>query len=160
MNRRRFLGGMAGVALLAPFAARAQPPEKPYRVGTLEGTTIAVNAANVDGFRQGMRDLGYVEREAYVIEYRSVDGRDERLPALAAELVGLNVDMILPRGTPAALAAKPLRRQGGVAQVEETGDPGGGRNQLPEQLTRRRAGRAHPGRSGRAARAGTAWRGA
>jgi putative tryptophan/tyrosine transport system substrate-binding protein len=106
VNRRVFLGGLAGVVLAAPLPARAQHPEKLYRVGMLERTSITTNAANVDGFRQGMRELGYVERGAFVIEYRSADGRDERFPGLAAELVRQNVDLILPRGTPAALAAK------------------------------------------------------
>ena len=65
-----------------------------------------MNAANVDAFRQGLRELGYVEGRNFVIEYRSADGRDERFPGLAVELVRLKVDVILTRGTPAALAAK------------------------------------------------------
>jgi putative tryptophan/tyrosine transport system substrate-binding protein len=72
----------------------------------LERTPAAMNAANVEGFRQRLRELGYVERESFVIEYRSADGHDDRFPALAAELVRLKVDLILTRGTPASLAAK------------------------------------------------------
>ena len=72
----------------------------------LERTSIAINAANVNGFRQGLRELGYVEGKSFVIEYRSADGHDERFPDLATELLRLKVDLILTRGTPAALAAK------------------------------------------------------
>ncbi len=72
----------------------------------LERTPPATNAANFEAFRRGLRELGYVERKNLVIEYRSADGRDERFAALATELVRLNVDLILTRGTPAALAAK------------------------------------------------------
>jgi putative ABC transport system substrate-binding protein len=106
MRRREFITLLGGVAGAWPLAARAQPSEKLYRVGMLERTSIPINAANLDGFRRGLRELGYVEGKNYVIEYRSADGRDERFSGLAAELVRLNVDLILTRGTPAALAAK------------------------------------------------------
>ena len=94
-----------GVAL-APIAVKAVPPDKIHRIGILERTPAAINAANLEGFRQGLRTLGYTEGKNFVIEYRSADGRDERFPDLAAELVRLKVDLILTRGTPAALAAK------------------------------------------------------
>src|SRR3981189_349947 len=92
--------------LAAPPAAEAQPAGKVYRIGMLERTPRATNAANFEAFRRGLRELGYVEGKNLVIEYRSADGRDERYAALATELVRLNVDLILTRGTPAALAAK------------------------------------------------------
>jgi putative ABC transport system substrate-binding protein len=97
--------------LLAPpspgsVAVEAQPADKVYRIGVLERTSPTVNAANLDSFRQGLRALGYVEGKNLVIEYRSAEGRDERFAELAAELVRLKVDLILTRGTPAALAAK------------------------------------------------------
>ena len=94
-----------GVAL-TPLVVAAQQAGKVYRIGVLERTSPAINAANLDGFRQGLRELGYVEEKNFVIEYRSADGRDERFPALATELVRLKVDLILTRGTPATLAAK------------------------------------------------------
>jgi len=91
---------------LAPIAVEAQPTDKVYHIGVLERTSPTVNAANLDSFRQGLRALGYVEGKNIVIEYRSAEGRDERFAELAAELVRLKVDVILTRGTPAALAAK------------------------------------------------------
>ena len=93
-------------SLAAPLTVDAQGLEKLYRIGMLERTSIAINAANLDGFRQGLRELGYVEAKNFLIEYRSADGRDERFPDLATELVRLQVDVILTRGTPATLAAK------------------------------------------------------
>jgi ABC-type uncharacterized transport system substrate-binding protein len=95
---------LAGLA--APLAADPRSPTKLYRIGMLERTSSTINAANLDSFRQGLRSLGYVEGRNLVIEYRSADGNDQRFPGLAAELVGLKVDLILTRGTPAALAAK------------------------------------------------------
>jgi putative ABC transport system substrate-binding protein len=106
MERRTFLALIPASLLAAPLAAEAQPSGKVYRIGILERTSPANNAANLDGFRRGMRELGYVEEKNFVIEYRSADGRDERLPALATGLVRLKVDLIVTRGTPGTLAAK------------------------------------------------------
>jgi putative ABC transport system substrate-binding protein len=92
--------------MISPPHADAGVPEKLHRIGMLERTPTATNAANLEGFRQGLRELGYVEGKSFVIEYRSADGRDEQFPALATELVQRKVDLILTRGTPAALAAK------------------------------------------------------
>jgi len=105
IDRRRFLALGASV-LAAPFAAAAQQAGKLYRIGMLERTSPAINAANLNGFRQGLRELRYVEGNDFIIEYRSADGHDERFPVLATELVRLKVDLILTRGTPATLAAK------------------------------------------------------
>jgi ABC-type uncharacterized transport system substrate-binding protein len=105
-TRRRFLGTLAGGLLAAPLAAEAQPAGKVTRIGVLETTSPALNAANLDAFRRGLRELGYVEGHNFTIEYRTADGRPERFPGLAAELVRLKVDVILTRGTPAVMAAK------------------------------------------------------
>jgi putative ABC transport system substrate-binding protein len=91
---------------LAPLAAEGQQAGKIYRIGMLETTSMALNAANLDAFRQGLRELGYVEGRNFMIEYRSADGLRERFPELATELVRLKVDVILTRGTPAVMAAK------------------------------------------------------
>jgi putative tryptophan/tyrosine transport system substrate-binding protein len=106
MDRRRFLLTSLASALAAPLIAEARQPDRIYRIGVLERTSPAINAANLDGFRRGLLELGYVEGKNYAIEYRSAEGHDDRFPSLAAELVRLKVDLILTRGTPAALAAK------------------------------------------------------
>jgi putative ABC transport system substrate-binding protein len=106
MDRRRFIGTVAFGLLVVPLASHAQQVGKVYRVGMLETTSMAMNASNLDAFLQELRELGYVEGGNLIIEYRSADGRNERFPGLAAELVGLKVDLIVSRGTPASLAAK------------------------------------------------------
>ena len=106
MDRRSFIGRAAGALLAAPLAAHAQQVGKVYRIGILEPVPAAQNATNLDALRRGLRDLGYVEGRNLVIEYRSADGRAERFPDLASELVRLKVDVIVTRGTPAANAAK------------------------------------------------------
>jgi putative ABC transport system substrate-binding protein len=109
-GRRDFIRGIVLGLLASPLAAEAQPAAKMYRIGMLERTSPAINAPNFDAFRQGLRDLGYVEGKNLIIEYRSADGQDERFPDLAAELVRLKVDLIVTRGTQAALAAKHATR--------------------------------------------------
>ena len=105
MKRREFISLLGGAATW-PLTARAQQATKSYRIGMLETISPALNAAHLDAFREGLRQLGYVEGKNYVIEYRSADGRADRFPSLAAELVRLGVDVIVARGTPAAVAAK------------------------------------------------------
>jgi putative ABC transport system substrate-binding protein len=123
MDRRTFIGGVAGGLVAAPPAARAQRVGKIYRIGILEAIPAAQNAANLDALRKGLRDLGYVEGRNLIIEYRSADGRAERFPDLASELVRLKVDLIVTRGTPAARAAKDAT--GTIPVVMATmGDPG------------------------------------
>src|SRR3989441_5183660 len=91
---------------LAPLGAGAQQTGKVYRIGVLETMSATLNTANLDAFRQGLRELGYVDGRDFVIEYRSADGRPERFPGLATELVRLKVDLIVTRGTPAVQAAE------------------------------------------------------
>ena len=110
MERRTFLAMIAGAMVAAPLAAEAQPAGKVYRIGMLETRSAVLNAANIDAFRRGLQDLGYKDGRNIEIVYRSSDGRDERFPDLASELVRLKVDLILTRGTPAALAAKSASR--------------------------------------------------
>jgi putative tryptophan/tyrosine transport system substrate-binding protein len=105
MDRRVFLAGAAAL-LAAPLGIEAQQAGKVHRIGVLELVGVASNAANLSAFRQGLAELGYVEGQHFVIEYRSADGHPERFSDLATELVRLNVDVIVTRGTPATLAAK------------------------------------------------------
>src|SRR6266581_8712596 len=93
----------------APFAAEAQQAAKIARIGYLAGD-LATAAHLPEAFRQGLRDLGYVEGRNVVIEYRDAEGKLERLPALAVELVALKVDVIVVGGTPQALAAMQATR--------------------------------------------------
>jgi len=106
MNRRTFFCGLTLGTLALPLTAEAQQAGKVYRLGMLETRSPELNTANIDAFRQGLRELGYKEGQNLEIVYRSSDGRDERFAGLAGELVRLKVDLILTRGTPAALAAK------------------------------------------------------
>ncbi|HXZ44513.1 MAG TPA: ABC transporter substrate-binding protein [archaeon] len=89
--------------LVAPLTATAQPPSKVPRVGYL---SPALDTPLLAAFRQGLRDLGWVEGQNIAIEVRSAEGKYDRLPELAAELVRLKVDVIFASTTPAALAAK------------------------------------------------------
>ena len=75
------------VLLIAPGGTGAQPAGKVYRIGMLETTAVTLNTANLHAFRLGLKELGYVEGRNLVIEYRSADGRPERFPALASDLV-------------------------------------------------------------------------
>ena len=109
MNKRRKLGIALGVgALVSPFASFAQQQGKVWRVGFL--ALRHVNFVDTDysygPFRQTMRELGYVEGKNLVIEWRSAEGKVERLPDLAGELVQLNVDLIVTAGNPAVGAAQ------------------------------------------------------
>ena len=101
MDRRRFLLTSVAGAVAAPIAAEAQQADRTPRIGWL--TSSVVHAPNVEAFRAGMRALGYPEVR---LEVRAAAGRVERLPALAAELLALNVNVIVTDGGPAATAAK------------------------------------------------------
>jgi putative ABC transport system substrate-binding protein len=109
MNRREFLRTVSVSLLAAPPVAEAQQAAKVPRIGWL-AVNLAAAPINLEPFRQGLRDLGYVEGRNLVIETRDAKGRLERLPALAAELVALKVDVIVVPGTPQALAAKKATR--------------------------------------------------
>jgi putative tryptophan/tyrosine transport system substrate-binding protein len=105
ISRRVFLTG--GVFLLAaPFAADAQPAGKVYRIGFLSPSGCPSRPEYMGPFRQGLRELGYVEGQNIIIECRGVIGAADRLPGFAAELVRLKVDVLVAQGTASALAAK------------------------------------------------------
>jgi putative ABC transport system substrate-binding protein len=105
LSRRVLLGGVASVAWSAAFKARAQIARR-YRIGILETVPASANGANLSGLKRGLQDHGYIEGQNLAIDYRSADGKGERFPALAAELVDEPVDLIVTRGTPAARAAR------------------------------------------------------
>jgi len=106
VKRREFITLLGGAAAAWPLRAGAQQAGKVYRIGVLEMTSATLNVANVYALRAGLRQLGYFEGQNLVIEYRSADGRDDRFPGFARELLALKVDVIVTRGTPAVKAAK------------------------------------------------------
>src|SRR3989442_12659822 len=114
---------LALVILTAPLTAEAQQPTKVHRIGAL---TPAFPPSEpyppLEAFRQGLRDLGYVEGQNLVIEYRYAEGF-ERLPELAAELVRLKVEVIVASGSPAIRAAQHTTRTIPIVMAG-TGDPG------------------------------------
>jgi ABC-type uncharacterized transport system substrate-binding protein len=105
VDRRSFLGTVAGSLLVAPLAAEEQPAGKMPRIGFLFFGSPGPSA-ELDAFRQGLRELGYIERQNIAVEVRFATGRIERLPELAAELVRLKPDVIVTPATPPSLAAK------------------------------------------------------
>ena len=105
MERRTFLAIVAGGLLAAPLAVEAQHTGKVYRVGFLWDSP-AVWPHALEGFRQGLRDLGWVEGKNIVVEYRWAEGHFDRLPSLAEELVRLKVDVIVAPTSIYAGAAK------------------------------------------------------
>ena len=93
-------------ALAAPPAAEAQQPTNICRIGFLTAVPLSVMSARTEAFRQGLREMGYVEGKTILIEWRSAEGQLERLPSLAAELVRLKVDVIVTAGPSATRPAK------------------------------------------------------
>jgi len=114
VKRREFITLLGGAAVGWPLAASAQTQPKIPRVGIVFSATPSPGSAApspaLEAFRQGLRELGYVEGETIVLEVRSAEGRFERIPELVAELVGLEVDVLVAVGPPAVLAAKNATR--------------------------------------------------
>jgi putative tryptophan/tyrosine transport system substrate-binding protein len=106
IRRREFITLLGGAAVAWPLSARAQPSGKTYRIGFLGPTSYAERKRDVDALRTGLRQLGYEEGRNIVIHYRWAEGRYDRLAEFAAELVKLNMDVIVTVSTPGALAAK------------------------------------------------------
>jgi putative ABC transport system substrate-binding protein len=118
MDRRRFLLMSLAGAFAAPLASEAQQAGKLPRVGFL---VPRPNSLSEEGFRVGLRELGYIEGHSIVIESRSTGGKDDAAPAYLGEFVRLNVDVIVTWTTPAVLAAKQATSR--IPIVAMTGDP-------------------------------------
>ena len=106
MKRRDFITLLGGAAVAWPLAARAQQVGKVARIGFLGASSESGLGRRVEGFRSGLRDLGYVEGANVIIEYRWADDKYDRLPELAADLVRSHVDVIVTHGVVGSLAAK------------------------------------------------------
>ncbi len=106
MAAKLLIGLLATILLTTAPPAEAQQPTKVPRIGHLIATSPSASPGRIEAFRQGLRELGYVEGKNIIIEWRYAEGKLDRLPALAAELVRLNVDVIVTAGPPDTRAAK------------------------------------------------------
>jgi putative ABC transport system substrate-binding protein len=106
MDRRRVILAVAGGMLAAPFISLAQRPAKVWHIGVLSNNAAPPDGAPPEPFRQAMAALGYVQGKNVTYTVRGANAKAERLPGLAAELIGLDVDVFLTTGAPAAAAAK------------------------------------------------------
>jgi putative ABC transport system substrate-binding protein len=121
MRRREFITFIGSAALILPHATLAQSPPEIPRVGWIVGSPLQTTKHVFDAFRQGLRDLGYVEGQTIALEPRSADGHMERMPGLVDELIRLKVDVLVVTNSPAALAAKKATRT--IPVVMFAGDP-------------------------------------
>src|SRR5260370_30946116 len=138
MQRREFIalfGGVTAASAAWPLAAGAQTPPKSPRVGYIARASATGTGHTVGAFRQGLRELGYVEGQTIALEVRWAEGRSERIPELVAELVGLKMDVLVAGSSLAALAANKATRTipigmvaadpVGLGLVASLGRPGG-----------------------------------
>src|SRR5260370_32777739 len=142
MERRAFISSLVGALFPVPLAAGAQPAAKAPRIGFVEAGSRSANQHFLDAFRQGLRDLRYIEGQTIFIEDRWADGRPDRFPELIADLIRLKVDVLVVASTPGADAAKKITSSvpvvfWGVADPAGTADvPVGGveRAEPPQTL--------------------------
>ena len=122
------MNGQVLVYLLATFLlttaapAQAQPTTKIFRLGYLAGSSLTVNAARIEAFLQGLRELGYLQGKTIALEYRAAEGKSERYPALALELVSLKVDVIVTAGAASTRAAREATSTIPIVMVQDS-DP-------------------------------------
>jgi putative ABC transport system substrate-binding protein len=112
----------AGALLAVAVAVKAQQPKKVPRIGFLSAVSPSTISARLDAFRQGLGELGYVEGKNIVIEWRSAEGKSDRLPGLAAELVRLKIDVIVTGGPAPTRAAKETTSTIPIVMAQDT-DP-------------------------------------
>jgi putative ABC transport system substrate-binding protein len=124
MERRTFMTLVSGGLLAAPLAAEAQPAGRVYRVGVLLAAPVSAVGANVQAFRQGLRELGYVEGQNLTLELRGMTTAESRMDHLAADLVRSKTDVLVTWTTPATLAAKRATNTVPIVMVS-VGDPVG-----------------------------------
>jgi putative ABC transport system substrate-binding protein len=113
MKRRTFMALVSGGLVAAPLAAEGQPPTKVPRIGFLAGGSRSADSLLLETFWHRLKERGYVEGKNIVAEYRFAEGAPERLASFAAELVQLNVDVIVGPGSGAVAARKATRSRWG-----------------------------------------------
>jgi putative ABC transport system substrate-binding protein len=125
MERRAFLGTLTGGLLAAPLAAEAQQATTVARIGLLSSGSVNSPEAQVmlNAFQQELRELGYIQGQNIVVEYRAAEGEMGRLPSLASDLARLKVDLIVAAATPAARAAQRATSTLPIVAVAAMGDP-------------------------------------
>lgn len=122
----RIFVGLLTTLLLTTVSARAQQPAKVPRIGYLSGASLAGLAARIEAFRQGLRELGYVEGKNIDIEWRSAEGNTDRLSELAAELVRLKVDVLVSPGPTVTRAVKEATATIPIVMAQDTDPVGSG----------------------------------
>ena len=151
MQRRQFIALVGGTAIAWPLLARAQQPAMPV-VGYLSGYTPDAGETRLAAFRRGLQEAGYVEGQNVAIEYRWAGDQNDRLPAMAADLVQRRVNVIAATTTPGALAAQAATttipivfeagsdpvRLGLVANLNQPGGNVTGVNNLALEITQKR----------------------
>jgi ABC-type uncharacterized transport system substrate-binding protein len=125
MNRRALLCGLTAM-LASPLAAKALQAKKVPRIGFLGATSAFAEKRRIEAFRQGLHELGYVAGENIVIEWRWAEEKFERLPVLAAELMRLNVEIIVTGGSTSTGAAKKVTTTIPIVMTQTTDPVGSG----------------------------------
>ena len=123
---KKFLWLPVTLLLATVFHAAAQQPTKIPRIGYLIGPALSANSTRIEALRQGLRDLGYIEGKSIVIDWRSAEGKIDRLPSLAAELVRLKVDIIVSAGPTATRLAKEATVTIPIVMAQDTDPVGNG----------------------------------
>jgi len=126
MSEKILIWLAATLLLTTTASAQGQPTSKILRIGYLAGSSLSVNAARIEAFLQGLREFGYLQEKNIVIEYRAAEGKSERYPALAAELVSLKVDVIVTAGAASTRAGKEATSTIPIVMVQDADPVGSG----------------------------------
>jgi len=126
MRKTAISFALCAMLLVLGFPADAQQPAKVPRIGYLVGASLSTNAARIEAFRHGLRELSYVEGKNIIIDWRSAEGKFDRLPALAAELVSLKVDVIVTAGPTPTRAAKEATNKIAIVMAQDPDPVGSG----------------------------------